>query len=89
MTEITHDERAAIYSIGNALCAPPIQENLNDACNRRAQLALVTVEAALTCKEHYLKDRDDLSTLTPQEAAQAVLRELKEDLDKIKRGFGK
>ena len=74
----------------NALLAPQpvhpyVKENLNEACNRRAQLALTTVEAAIVCKLHYLEDRANYEGVMPD--AKTVLEELKDDLNTIKRGF--
>lgn len=70
----------------DALLAPPyVKENLNEACNRRAQLALTTVEAAIVCKLHYLEDRANYEGVMPD--AKTVLEELKDDLNTIKKGF--
>lgn len=90
MTDLTRDERAAIYTIGNALCAPPIQENLNDACNRRAQLALSTVVAAIRSRRFAIEQE------VPENEAQKVssfaklclIEDLLDDLIAIRKGFG-
>ena len=61
-TSITKQERAAIYELGNALCAPPkiippyIKENLNDYANRRARLALDTFENCLKVHLHAIQE---------------------------------
>ncbi len=61
-------------------------EHIDDYANRRARLALITVEAALKCKRHYLEDRANYEGAMPD--AKTVVEELIEDLNTIKRGFG-
>lgn len=57
MTELTHTERAAIYSIGDALCAPPkTLPVICRICGRRigdTDNVLHTLDLCWLCKENW------------------------------------
>jgi len=95
MNGVTKEERINLVALANSLCAPPkpipaIRENLNEACNRRAQLALATVIAAIKARKYAIETEEPANEAQKVSAfAKLVLIEdLMDDLNAIKKGFG-
>jgi hypothetical protein len=70
---VCSSERTAL----RALDIPPIRENLNEACNRRARLSLATVEASVRMRLH--------ETESPER--RAAFEDVLVDLGAIRKGF--
>lgn len=89
-----NEKTISMPEFANALLATQqpgyISENLNEACNRRAQLALSTVVAAIRSRRYAIE------TEVPENEAQKVsafaklvlIEDLLDDLIAIRKGFG-
>lgn len=78
-----------VVEFANALLATQqpnyVAQNLNEACNRRGQLALATVIAAITSRMYAVQQAD---VLTPEDRRVIEnMRDIIDDIQTIKKGF--
>lgn len=97
--EHTKDCIIDMSEFANALLAPPkavhpyIKENLNEACNRRAQLALTTFEAAMKARLYAAQEEQKgmADPFSPEYLLKsgriAMILDLMDDMIVTRRGF--
>ena len=85
-----NEKTISMPEFANALLATQqpgyIAENLNEACNRRAVLAIATVIAAIESRIYAVRMNDALTT--EDHRAIENMRDIIDDIQTIKKGFG-